>query len=189
MTDKKRPIESDDEIPKIREIIIKNPTVDGPKSYKPSIPLFERAIKTGELNHISTYGFAAIHEVAYLGFDEHVIYLLKKGADINLKDSEGRSAISWATQCGFDDTVKLLIDNGAQVDSTDCYDMTSLHCALINRHYSTATILLANGADVTRKSQDGDNVYDLSNLSPEEFEKIFPGTAEKMKAVTKEESG
>jgi len=52
---------------------------------------------------------------SYYYYDDMVVYLIGKGADVNLKDSEGKTALLWASSNSLEN-VKILIANGAKVN-------------------------------------------------------------------------
>jgi len=52
---------------------------------------------------------------SYYYYDDMVGYLIRKGADVNLKDNEGKTALLWASNNSLPN-VKILIENGANVN-------------------------------------------------------------------------
>jgi ankyrin repeat protein len=52
---------------------------------------------------------------SYYYYDDMVEYLISKGADVNLKDSEGKTALLWASSNSLENA-KILIANGARVN-------------------------------------------------------------------------
>jgi len=59
----------------------------------------------------------------YYYYDDMVEYLIGKGADVNLKDSEGKTALLWASSNSLENA-KILIDNGAKVNEAANDGMT-----------------------------------------------------------------
>tara|TARA_Y100001970_G_scaffold268653_1_gene360190 strand:- start:1499 stop:2251 length:753 start_codon:yes stop_codon:yes gene_type:complete len=55
--------------------------------------------------------------------------LLKKGVDVNVKDSEGYTALITASDMGRTDIVEMLLENGANMNETNNYDETALMVA------------------------------------------------------------
>jgi ankyrin repeat protein len=59
--------------------------------------------------------------------------LLKKGADVESKDSRGRTPLSWAAEKGHEEVMELLLEKGADVESKDTeYGQTPLSWAAEN---------------------------------------------------------
>lgn len=52
---------------------------------------------------------------SYYYYDDMVEFLISKGADVNIKDSEGKTALLWASSNSLPNT-KILIANGANVN-------------------------------------------------------------------------
>jgi ankyrin repeat protein len=52
---------------------------------------------------------------SYYYYDDIVEYLIKKGADVNLKDNEGKTALLWAASNSLPNA-KILVAHGAKVD-------------------------------------------------------------------------
>lgn len=59
--------------------------------------------------------------------DEDVAdFLLKRGADIESKDSHGQTPLSWAAENGHEVTVQILHEKGADIESKDSEGRTPL---------------------------------------------------------------
>jgi len=59
----------------------------------------------------------------YYYYDDLVEFLLSKGANVNLKDSEGKTALLWASSNSLENA-KILIANGAKVNEPTIDGMT-----------------------------------------------------------------
>ncbi|GKT45906.1 vegetative incompatibility protein HET-E-1 [Colletotrichum spaethianum] len=81
--------------------------------------------------------------------------LLKKGADLNLKDDDGRTPLSWAAEGGDESAVQLLLENGADLESKDEDGRKPLSWAAENGHEGVVWLLLEKGAYL--ESKDGDD--------------------------------
>lgn len=57
-------------------------------------------------------------------------YLLKKGADIDLPDSNGDAVINWAAYMGKYDFTKMLLDNGAKTNQKSIHSDNAIGVAL-----------------------------------------------------------
>jgi len=60
---------------------------------------------------------------SYYYYDHMVEYLISKGANVNLKDSEGKTALLWASNNSIENA-KILISNGAKVNEAANDGMT-----------------------------------------------------------------
>src|SRR3972149_3632498 len=67
------------------------------------------------IQHPSTGTTVLMIASSYYYYDDMVEYLISKGADINLKDSEGKTALLWASS-NLLENAKILISNGAKVN-------------------------------------------------------------------------
>lgn len=113
------------------------------------------------------------------GSSEGFKYLLKHGADVNLKDDDGKTAFMYAAERGADDEyIQLLLDKGSDINSQDNEGKTAIMLSLINtvsndscldRYYERMTenqfidvakILLLNNADFYIKDNSGKNLFD-----------------------------
>jgi ankyrin repeat protein len=90
------------------------------------------------------------------GFTEAIRYLLKNGAEVNLKTPCGATALFWAVWRGEIDTVKLLLSHSAQVDYS-CKDWwTPLQWAAMVGSHDMAALLIESSPNISTTS-DVDN--------------------------------
>ncbi|KIW18445.1 hypothetical protein PV08_02733 [Exophiala spinifera] len=85
---------------------------------------------------------------AWFRLTEIVNWLVKKGHDINYKNSYGRTPLSNASANGSEEIVQLLLKKGAVVDSMDRDSQTPLLWASRNGHEAVVQMLLEKGAVV-----------------------------------------
>jgi len=97
---------------------------------------------------------------SYYYYDDMVEYLIRKGADVNLKDKEGKTALLWASSNSLENA-KILIANSAKVNEAANDGMTPFLQATLGVSSGKVPIemcdlLRKNGAKVnaelTRKS-------------------------------------
>ena len=81
-----------------------------------------------------------------------VEFLLKKEADIHVKNLEGKTALHYASQSGEEGIAKFLLEKGADVNAKDLHDVTPLHEAISAKSTNLTQILLDNGADIEAKN-------------------------------------
>ena len=75
-------------------------------------------------------------------------YLLERGADVNIGNSEGTTPLHLAAVWGDVSLAKKLLAHGANVNATDNSGQTPLSEAAYQDHLSVVKLLLAHGADV-----------------------------------------
>jgi uncharacterized protein len=74
-------------------------------------------------------------------------FLLAKGADPNLRDSQGNTALMDAVRIGFSEGAQQLVSNGAKVDVTNDSGETPLIAAVQTHDIVTVRVLLGAGAN------------------------------------------
>jgi ankyrin repeat protein len=111
--------------------------------------------KNVEVNAKDDYGWTALAEAAYGGYNEIAEILINNGADVNAKDRNGWTALMWAAGRGCTEIVEMLIDNGADVNAKADDGLTALMCTAGTGQTEAAEILIERGADVNAKADDG----------------------------------
>jgi tetratricopeptide (TPR) repeat protein len=102
-----------------------------------------------------------------------VTYLLKKGMNPNIYDSEG-STLHLAVRLGNIKLIELLINKNAQIDCNNSFNkITPLHEAILAKQWHVAVYLVNNfGADIHIKDKKGKTALDY--IDDEELkEKLF----------------
>ncbi|XP_072196367.1 ankyrin repeat domain-containing protein 22 [Excalfactoria chinensis] len=119
-------------------------------------------------------------------------YLLKKNADVNLRNKKHRTCLHYAVRKRFsfldyvliiilmpvlligyllmqisktkqnENLVKMLLQAGADVNATDCSGSTALHYACEMRNQAVIPLLLGAHADISVKNQDGETPLDIA---------------------------
>jgi ankyrin repeat protein len=82
------------------------------------------------------------------GYKDIVVFLLKKGVDINKKFGKGRTVLMVASYNGKSDIIKTLIDRGVEINAKDEHGKTALIDASLNNQTEAVEILLSKGAAI-----------------------------------------
>ena len=122
--------------------------------HKPGSTLVDsRDITTGE---------SALHIVVERRDLTWINFLLREGANPNIRDNKGVTPLVLATQLGFVDGASALITKGAQVDIPNSTGETPLITAVHNHDLQLIRILLKAGADPDRADSSGRTARDYA---------------------------
>lgn len=99
-----------------------------------------------DVNHVSqSTGECAMHEVA-ANWDITVAdYLLKKGANIHLKDCSGKTPLHIAAITDHSEMLAWLIEHGAELEARDLQNRTPLHLAASSDSLLALQVLIECG--------------------------------------------
>jgi ankyrin repeat protein len=111
-----------------------------------AIPLIEEP-GSRVANYKGYKGETALHIATRKRELDWVGYLLKKGADPNIGDSQGDTALIIASRIGFEEAVEWMLRLGARVDTPNRRGETALIVAVQQRQPAIVKMLLENGAD------------------------------------------
>ncbi|HET9843706.1 MAG TPA: ankyrin repeat domain-containing protein [Gammaproteobacteria bacterium] len=92
------------------------------------------------------------------GFDQIILKLLDKGANMHHKNALGCTALSEAAANGFEGTVNILKQRGADINSQDNDGNTPLLRSIEGGYKCVINTLLTSNADVHIKNNSGDTV-------------------------------
>ncbi|XP_065828038.1 poly [ADP-ribose] polymerase tankyrase-1-like [Oscarella lobularis] len=97
-------------------------------------------------------------------------FLIKKNADVNLKNKEMQTPLHVAAEKAHLDSMELLLKNGVKVNAVDSSGQSALHKAAREGLVQVCRVLLANGADASLISNDG---YTPAQMAPENVRKLL----------------
>lgn len=116
-----------------------------------------RDVKTNETAlHIVTTG----RDLVWLGF------LLQRGGNANLRDSQGRTPLLVAAELRWAEGIQTLLRRGASVDIANSNGETALSKAVQNNDVTTLRLLIAAGANPARADNAGFSPRDLASRDP-----------------------
>ena len=88
---------------------------------------------------------------SYKGNIELAKMLIRRGADVNSKNSWGISPLHIASMDGKIELAELLIENGADVNITDDFGKTPLRTTINTGNIEMVNLLLSKGASINKK--------------------------------------
>lgn len=97
-------------------------------------------------------------KVAEYGKVEIMDFLIKNGADLNMKDESGWSLLHYAARRNNGKALAVLLKAGANVNIKNNEGETPLHIASQGKRFSAVRVLLKHGADV--------DIVDNKGLTP-----------------------
>lgn len=107
-------------------------------------------------------GVTALMLASRAGQNELLAFLLKRGANILLKDNKGRTALTFAAKRGHTSTIRILVSSGADVNAVSENGTTALISAAENGDFNAAAILIEADAQVNALLTDGTSALILS---------------------------
>jgi ankyrin repeat protein len=109
-------------------------------------------------------GDTALHIVTRKRELDWVGFLLNKGADANVADSNGDTPLAIAASIGFEEAAAYMLAKGARVDSINRRGETALAIAVQQRHPRMVELLLKAGANPDKPDR-------VSGYTPREYAK------------------
>jgi hypothetical protein len=101
----------------------------------------------------------ALFLAVWMGYKSIVDAMLKRGIDVNIRDTDGMTPLMIAAEAGHTDVVESLINKGADVNARSKNRYIPGETALMNAaekgHTATVQVLLANGADANARDKEG----------------------------------
>lgn len=103
-----------------------------------------------------------LHWAAIWNKRDAAMFLIKKGAKVNVRDYKGLTPTHWASGKGNLELVALLAANGADLNRSDLLGRTPLHLAAYRGKENTANYLIKKGADVNARDRKGETPLHLA---------------------------
>jgi len=126
-----------------------------------ALPVVELLISKGAdiQGQDALQGQTKLHMACVGGEKDVADLLIRRGADVNLRDKRGATPLWIAARGGHKEIVELLIEKGADINASDGRrEATPLLIAARSGHADVVELLIAKGADV--------NVPDNQGLTP-----------------------
>ena len=96
-------------------------------------------------------GDSVLHIACFNNHLPIVEYLIKKGAEIDIKDSNGKTPLHIACEKGYLPIVEYLLDKDSDIEAKDNEETTPLHFACRFGHLQAVQCLIEKGADIEAK--------------------------------------
>ncbi|ETV98187.1 hypothetical protein H310_08915 [Aphanomyces invadans] len=130
------------------------------------VHLIDTFLQQGGLQHIDATGKhdrTPLMMSAAWNASRAVELLVRRGANVHLKDPDGTTALHLAAENNAKQSVQALVHAGALLDDQNAWGLTALHLAAGGGHVACAKELLVAGArlDLTTVD-DGDTALDLA---------------------------
>jgi len=108
-----------------------------------------------DVDSLGEYGCTPLHYACREGNIEIVEFLIKNGADVNIKNRYSTLYPLFEALCLLNKRktfliIKLLIDNGADINSVDSFGNTLLHHAVEQENIDLIELLIALGCNINR---------------------------------------
>ncbi|HEY5043797.1 MAG TPA: ankyrin repeat domain-containing protein [Verrucomicrobiae bacterium] len=107
------------------------------------------------VNSKDTNGMTPLHIAANLGWQEEVVLLLDKKADVNAKSNNGGTPLLFASYANRQDEAEWLLAHKADINAKNDKGETPLQKAAALDNKDMVEMLLANKADANAKDNDG----------------------------------
>ncbi|XP_067442060.1 protein TANC1-like [Thunnus thynnus] len=105
--------------------------------------------------HDSLWGETVLSAAAGRGRMEVCMFLLERGAALELSNRRGMFPLLGATKHGHTQVVELLLNQGADINVSDKQGRTALMLAASEGHISTVELLLSKSASLSSADQEG----------------------------------
>ncbi|XP_014294571.1 putative ankyrin repeat protein RF_0381 isoform X2 [Halyomorpha halys] len=113
-----------------------------------SINNIELLLKIGLPIDAKSHGFTPLSRAVSCGQSESVEFLIKKGANKDIKTTTGGSLLHLAASAGQIESAKILMKHGFKIDEKDNDNLTPLYTAAEHDQFEFADFLIEEGADV-----------------------------------------
>ncbi|XP_022251520.1 ankyrin repeat domain-containing protein 12-like [Limulus polyphemus] len=123
-----------------------------PRNITENCKVKKKTHKKSHLYKQNEKGETPLHIAAKRGDVRKVRFLIRQGADINIKDFAGWSPLHEACNHGWYDIVRTLVNAGADVNASGFGGDTPLHDAAVNSHYKIVEFLVHHGASLLQKN-------------------------------------
>ena len=129
---------------------------------------FMTRVKRFPVDEADINGITALHWAAMEGHLAIARLLLRKSANVNVKDNFGETALHNVATSGNGELLRLLLETGANIDAKDHWNKTALHVAAIFGHEGILRLLVGIGADINAKDKHGRTALYRAALSGHE---------------------
>jgi ankyrin repeat protein len=109
-----------------------------------------------QLQAVTPEGKSPLHMATGWGRKDIVVYLLKKGANINALNNEGGNPIHVAASRNQPECAEILLEHGADIESVRVQgSLTPLAIAVFKNNLEVADFLLRRGANINARIMRG----------------------------------
>lgn len=113
------------------------------------------------INSKDDKGFAPLHKAVAADQPEVILFLLNKGAKVDIKDNDDRTPLHYAALLGNPRIIKALLSKPQNIDAKDNKGYTALHYSVVGNRPAATAALLDGGADI--------NIKDDAKMTPLDY--------------------
>ena len=148
------------DLKKVRSLLRKHPNLINSQadlSHTPTNHFPQRLATTPPyFVEVEAVKLGPLQMAGFLEHDNVVVFLLHRGADVNLRDKAGATALHGAANFGYTNQMMLLIEAGADVKARAINGRTPLHWAATGDKMDAVILLLKHSAEINARSVSGE---------------------------------
>jgi ankyrin repeat protein len=130
----------------------------GGLSVDPFYSYFAPAVRNLNFDQRASDGVSPLHFAISKSYTGWIDYLLEKGANSNIKNTDGDTPLIEAARIGDIGTMRKLIEYKAQVNVQDAHGNAAAHTAIpAEVHREALELLVENGANPNLREEHGDS--------------------------------
>uniref|UniRef100_A0A7I4FUF6 Uncharacterized protein n=1 Tax=Physcomitrium patens TaxID=3218 RepID=A0A7I4FUF6_PHYPA len=138
------------ELPRLAEPSLEGISVENQEAFKLMNEEERRRFNSNILDFsvITSKKWHPLHTFAASGQINHVDLLLRRGVDVNTRDTNGFTELHWAIICGRDRIIRYLLKSGADVKAIDKDGASVLHYATRSGNIFAVKAVLRQNASI-----------------------------------------
>ncbi|GLI77328.1 hypothetical protein PoHVEF18_005617 [Penicillium ochrochloron] len=129
----------------------------GTASDEATVPLLIKSRFDMDVQNVVT-GNTALHLAVELKRPRIILFLIEKGANLNILNREGLTPLQLACKIDNCEAVSLLLERGAKLETRSSSNNTALHIAASEGNWIAFDLLVTGGADINAWNSEGDSL-------------------------------
>lgn len=111
------------------------------------------------VNDVNIFGETPLLWAVYGGNSEILEELLKRRANVHVKDHKNNRPLHFAAREGYTDCIKLLVEHGADIKEKDEEGFSATYTALANKKKEAFKFLLSKEPNINQKNKNGVSLF------------------------------